>query len=154
MVSPQSSTNSPAVSVPAVGNLSSPFRDLSRAFDLPETLSSAAAVERIGFTPSVAREIFNRCNRSDVNDDPDELMPFVLGHVLYLNDPNIRNMEPNAALTLVGLTDKIRNAILAPEHEQVFRTESLLYWVRDTLDTNYYTLEKLMELRKVRKYPT
>jgi hypothetical protein len=95
------------------------FRDL-RHFKFPESLQSAAALERVGFTAAAAEQIFGRFSRSDLSHDPVGVIEFIFGHIGLLNGRDVRDMEPNAAMNLVGINKKIQNAILDPEHEQVY----------------------------------
>lgn len=41
----------------------------------------------------------------------------------------------------------IQEAILKPEYEEVFRTQTLSYWIKETLKCNWYTLELLNKQR-------
>jgi hypothetical protein len=43
-------------------------------------------------------------------------------------------------LTRLGLKESLRDAILDPQFRRIFETQSLLFWVKDSLRINYWTL--------------
>ncbi|KAF1961511.1 hypothetical protein CC80DRAFT_437357 [Byssothecium circinans] len=122
--------------------------NLDRTFDLPTSCESAAALEHVGLVADTAQEIFNRYQtRIDPDNNPNTLLDLALGHVARIS---VLDKEPRAAMTQVGIKASIQEAILKPEHEQVYQTETLLYWVHDTIRTNFTTLEMLIERLKAR----
>jgi predicted nucleic acid-binding protein len=82
-------------------------------------------------------------------DNPDILLDYAFGHVARLIRPDIHVMHPRAALSSVGIAETMQNAILDPQHAQVSQTQSLQYWVRNTLRINSLTLEMHTEQLKV-----
>ena len=112
--------------------------------DLPESAYSTAALEFIGFTSEMASEILaNWTSRPDPNQNPDDLIDYVLAHPHRLSSPLYQNYSLAQAMVALGLTQEFRDALLDPGFTMIFLTETPQYWIRDTLRVNYLTLLQL-----------
>lgn len=112
--------------------------------DLPESAVSVAALEFIGFTIETATEIFIRfASRPYPDQCPDELLDYARGHAQMLSKNPYRNYPPTQAMTRIGLSQQFQDAITDPHFSTIFGTETLLFWIQDTLRINYLTLEQL-----------
>jgi len=114
-------------------------------FDMPVSIESAAALEHIGFTANAAHEIYERfLGRPDGIDNPDSLLDYAFGHLYRPNPPT----DAGQFMNMVGISTSMQYAILDPKYEQIFQTENVLFWIKDTLRMNYHTLIKLNEKLK------
>ncbi|KAF2012744.1 hypothetical protein BU24DRAFT_395869 [Aaosphaeria arxii CBS 175.79] len=110
-------------------------------YEFPTAYESSAALEHIGFTPAAAEEIFqNYLERPSPNENPDSLLDYAYGHMARPRLPD----DPRQMMTVFGIRTDIQDAILDPAFEQIFETETLKFWIRDTLRINYWTLEKVL----------
>ena len=116
---------------------------------LPDVAESTEALEFIGFTPKVAHEIFQRyVSRPDPKQNPYDLLAYAYGHVGQLKSLRFRDLTTQEALTRVGLTTKQQEPFLDPKFSHILWTESLYFWVEDTLRTNYTALLRLKQRGK------
>lgn len=112
--------------------------------DLPESAVSVAALEFIGFTTETATEIFIRfASRPDPDQCPDDLLGYARGHAQMLSENPYRDYPPTQAMTQIGLSQQFQDAITDPHFSTIFETETLLFWIKDTLHINYLTLVQL-----------
>jgi hypothetical protein len=119
--------------------------------DLPQSAISVAALEFIGFTAETAADIFRRfTSRPDPDINPDDLLDYIHGHTLILSTDSYQHCPPAQAMTQIGLTQQIQDAILDPRFSAIFGTETLRFWIDDTLRINYLTLMQL--LHRLKKY--
>ena len=136
-----SSSSSPAVSI----RHSSLRASADITFELPISSISSAALEFIGFNSETAEKIYARwLSRPTPNNNPDDLLNYVYGHILMLHLESFRNYTPREALGVVGLASWLQDAILDTKHSAIFATETLSYWLKDTLKINYHTLDHLL----------
>ncbi|KAL1855581.1 hypothetical protein Plec18167_004082 [Paecilomyces lecythidis] len=109
--------------------------------DIPTEQESVAALEWIGFEPSTAVKIFQRYkDRADPEQGPSCLMDYVSSHISDLWTQPYEDMEPKEAMARIGLCEQIQEAIADPQFSHMFRTASLYYWVKNTVEMNYATL--------------
>jgi hypothetical protein len=133
------------------------FRSFSSSsdftLDLPQSAFSIAALEFIGFTAETAADIFRRfTSRPNPDNNPDDLLDYVHGHTLILSTNSYQHYPPAQAMTQIGLTQQIQDAILDPRFSAIFGTETLRFWIDDTLRVNYLTLMQL--LYRLKKHAT
>ncbi|KAJ5173710.1 uncharacterized protein N7500_001641 [Penicillium coprophilum] len=123
--------------------------DVIHTFDIPIAIESREVLEYIGFVPEVSRVIYDRYRkRPDSEQNPDDLIAYVSGHLSALKLSQYDNMSPKDALRDIGLNQEIQGAITDPEFSQIFGTESLFYWAKDTVEINYAALlskQKVLE---------
>lgn len=143
--SSSSNSSSPAVSVRPIS-----FKTFfDSTFDLPEALRGVPALEFIGFTKEMATKIYHRwVGRPDPDHNPDDLIDYVYGDTSQFNVEHFRSYPPIEAMTRLGLSRDFQDAILDPLHSAVYGTQTLHYWVNDTLRINYLTLELLQDRLK------
>jgi hypothetical protein len=133
------------------------FRNFSPSpdftLDLPQSAISIAALEFIGFTAETAADIFRRFTlRPDPDINPDDLLDYIHGHTLILSTDSYQHCPPTQAMTLIGLTQPIQDAIFDPRFSAIFGTKTLRFWIDDTLRINYLTLIQL--LYRLKKHAT
>jgi hypothetical protein len=121
--------------------------------DLPQSAISTAALEFIGFTAETAADIFRRfTSRPNPDNNPDDLLDYAHGHTLILSTNSYQHCLPAQAMTQIGLTQQIQDAILDPRFSAIFGTKTLRFWIDDTLRINYLTLMQL--LHRLKKHAT
>ncbi|KAH8727707.1 hypothetical protein GQ44DRAFT_702856 [Phaeosphaeriaceae sp. PMI808] len=110
--------------------------------EIPLSESSPEAFEFYGFTPQVAQEIHhNYCRRpTDSPFDEDQILPWAYGQAHSLNLLPLDSLSPDEALAHIGIKKTLRDGILDPRFCDIFETQSLLFWVKDSLRINYWTL--------------
>lgn len=155
LLTPPSSQGS--ISSSSTSSVSVRFRSFNSSIlftiDLPHNAYSPDGLEFIGFNPQVASQIFHRwANRPDPHINPDDLIDYVFGHTRILSTPAYEQYRPDQAMSRIGLKLDLQNAILDPNYGAIFRTETLQYWVNDTLRVNWLTLSHL--LRRLKKHAT
>lgn len=118
-------------------------------FDMPISSISVEALEYIGFTEARATDIYNRwIDRPDSQINPDDLIDYACGHILMLNLPAYDNMDPNLAMEAVGLTAELQISLLDPQFSGLFWSNTLHYWVLDTITLRYASLRSLQDRLK------
>lgn len=110
-------------------------------FELSESLYNPAAVEFIGFNIDTAVKIFtNFATRPDPEQNPDDLIDYVYGHISRLFMSFYQHYQSREAMILIDLSGNFQNAITNPRFSHIFGTETLIFWITDTLRINYLTL--------------
>jgi hypothetical protein len=121
--------------------------------DLPQSAISIDALEFIGFTAETATDIFKRfTSRPDPDINCYDLLDYVHGHTSILSTASYQHYPPAQAMTQIGLTQTMQDAILDPRFSTIFGTETLRFWIDDTLRINYLTLMQL--LRRLKNHAT
>ncbi|CAE7189369.1 hypothetical protein PTNB85_07736 [Pyrenophora teres f. teres] len=145
---PQSDTSGSSSSSPSPSVRFRSFSsNLDRTFLIPSSIESVAALEFVGFTTDAAAQIFEWfSNKSSSN--PNSLLTFARAHVATLARPEVEDMPIASALDLAGINSQIKAVFLKPKFDQVRQTQTLFYWVKDTITTNYNTLEHLQDRLK------
>jgi hypothetical protein len=119
-------------------------------FDFPQSVNSVATLEFIGFETQTALTIYNRwTHRSNPADNPNEIIDFAYGHINQLKSPQLAELSPTAAMQRVGINQQICNAIMNPRFTDIFLTDTLHFWVKDTMHINWSTL--LSRKRQLKK---
>ncbi|GAB7340081.1 hypothetical protein MBLNU457_6573t1 [Dothideomycetes sp. NU457] len=119
--------------------------------DFPPELESIEGLEYIGFTTDRATEIFNRWQgRPDGEHNPDDLWDYIWSHIMGLNyvfghlaPPGPSTKTPAQAMTNLGIRQDVQDGILHRDWTWLFVTESLMYWLTDTLHVNYCHIVKM-----------
>ncbi|KAL1847572.1 hypothetical protein Plec18167_009439 [Paecilomyces lecythidis] len=125
--------------------------DVIQTFRIPMEEESIGVLEYIGFVPDTARIIYERyINRPDPDQNPDDLMRYACGHICSLKARRYENVSHKEALRQIGLNLQIQEAITDPRFSHVFATETLYYWTKDTIQTNYISL--LSRQTRLRNY--
>lgn len=113
-------------------------------FDLPHSLDSAETLEVCGFNTFTANQIFSNFVNKPV-DSPDTLVGYAIAHVASINgfSPYIINTPMSQLLTNIGFSNAMKQIFAKPEHDDVVKTQTLHYWVVDTIRGNYHAIEIL-----------
>jgi hypothetical protein len=145
---PASNASSGASSSPSLSvRFNSYNLDLDRTFLIPRYTDSVAALEFIGFTTTAASQIFKNFSAKSA-DHPDDLLEFACGHIAQLNRKEVNNMSIADALSMVGMHSKIQAVFLDPQFQQVRETQTLHFWVKDTITVSWLTLTRLQQRLK------
>lgn len=114
--------------------------------EISEALYSKETYEFMGLTGEVASKVWERWN-SHHPDTPDSFLQFALYHVEWNNEPDVYTEydDWDACMEHMGVTKTCRDAILMPEYEDLRYTQSAKYWVVDTFEMRFGSLEHLSE---------
>ncbi|TEY36143.1 hypothetical protein BOTCAL_0566g00060 [Botryotinia calthae] len=120
-------------------------------FELPESLESLALVEYLGYTRTKAAEIFTRwTNRPDPESNPYSLKNYALVELRNLEREPLREFldRPAEAMRRLGISEEMVNCMLAPEHKDVFETETLAAWLNIAMRSRYGTVAQYLDFLK------
>ncbi|OBT92187.1 hypothetical protein VE01_10029 [Pseudogymnoascus verrucosus] len=141
----------------AVGGVTVRFSGYDRhqqrqgSFEMPTAAISASALELIGFNQSTAESIYERfINRPDPSINIDSFLDYATSQAQRIWVLKSRDYTDCEAMTRVGLTIDFQDRMLDPRFKAVYETETLLFWVLDTLKVGYTALEQLHERLKHR----
>ncbi|KAH7346230.1 hypothetical protein BKA65DRAFT_273215 [Rhexocercosporidium sp. MPI-PUGE-AT-0058] len=124
-------------------------------FDLPESAESVAAVEWCGFARTKSGEIFARwLGRPDPQQNPDGLLQYIIGETTRLNVQPLIDAPVLQAMAALGISDELRGVLTDPAYTQLFMSQTLRFWLEDTIRTRYATLENLLDRLKSRGVET
>ncbi|KAH7408883.1 hypothetical protein BKA64DRAFT_595504 [Cadophora sp. MPI-SDFR-AT-0126] len=138
------STSSASVRVRAFNHSQAPF-------DLPESDESVAAVEWCGFTRTKAGEIYSRwLSRPNPQQNPDGLLEYMIGEINRLNMQPWNQAPIEQAMTALGVSDELQSVLTSPVYRQIFLSETLHYWLTDTIRDRYGSLKILQRKLKFR----
>ncbi|KEQ92403.1 hypothetical protein AUEXF2481DRAFT_32310 [Aureobasidium subglaciale EXF-2481] len=112
--------------------------------DIPTSEHGVEGLEFIDFEPQAAQNIYKRFPPKGEEFIYD-ILDYATGETYRLSREPIGKIPPEEAMKVLGLNKEYRDAILDPEYKSVFETQSLHYWVNDTLTTNYYTLADICD---------
>ncbi|USW54005.1 hypothetical protein Slin15195_G073240 [Septoria linicola] len=104
------------------------------SFDMIIDPVSVDALEGIGFNTDTSVIIWQRYQDRDPQS-PDSLLDFVLGHIE--EQSRFESSNDTEAMTRMGLSEELQERLLSPQFVAIFKTESLSFWVRDTLECRY-----------------
>ena len=149
LLGPRSSNSS---SVSSSSSTSASVRTVSftsASFDIPIAPRSIAALEFIGFNNPTATAIYNRWeSRPNPNINPDDLINYAYTNIGILRMPYYQNYRPRQAMTMLGLTQNLQDALMDLQFTKIFWTEGLHFWVIDKLQINYATVLQLQKRLK------
>ncbi|CAI6339539.1 unnamed protein product [Periconia digitata] len=120
-------------------------RSTQEWFELPTIFESITALEYVGLTPGAARVILE--NFEDAPDF-DYTLPVLEDYIVQHFALADNTRDPREAMTLCGINREIQDAILDPEFREVFKTQSVMHWVEDTIEMNCKTLRIQMHALK------
>ncbi|KAH0338369.1 hypothetical protein KCU81_g7686, partial [Aureobasidium melanogenum] len=123
---------------------------------LPSTANSIAGLEFIGFTHATATHIYKIYSKYELSStspaaDNEDLFSFTHGHTIMINTSRFTASTDRQTMTNLGISEDTQNRILNPRFEGVRETESLEYWIEDTVRVDYHTLIRMIERRKERE---
>lgn len=117
--------------------------------DFPDKQESAAALEYIGLQPATAKEIFDRWqSRPDPDQNPDELLDYVYGHISRLKQTSWQGYSDAEALQKLGVAPWLRSVLLDPRFKDIYETETLRFWLNETFRGNYRSIATIQEQLK------
>lgn len=121
---------------------------------LPQFMESAAAFEFLGYTRSTAEELFtNYMARDDPEYNPYGVLEYATGHLYRLSCHVLEyDIQPAAAMEACGINEETRTTLLDPKFADMFGTETMRYWVEDTMKMRFNTLDKLLD--RIKLYAT
>jgi hypothetical protein len=106
----------------------------------------------LGFTKKTAGEIFaNWAVRPGGDKNPEGgILEYALGHLGRLVTPSMQNLhlQPLQAMSILGISKELQNVLVDPQFKQIFESETLYYWLKDTIASRFWTLHKLLDRLK------
>jgi len=120
------------------------------SLDLPTDIESVAALEHLGFTRKVARDVFERyTKRPNPQQNPDSILEYAFGELNRLKaQPSLQDIPPRQVMNTLGISNELQDALLNPRFTQLFESQTLLYWLKDSMRMRFKTLEQLLERLK------
>jgi hypothetical protein len=73
---------------------------------------------------------------------------YALSNLGRLNFPPLADLPATQAMAGLGIADELQAALTNPRFTQIFLSETLQYWLRDTMKLRYGTLNMLLESLK------
>ena len=109
--------------------------------EVPDKLLSIESYVYMGFTEMVARQIWDRFITRP-HDMPDTFLDFAYAHVNMSSEPEVycADEDWDGCLRRCGINEKLRNAILMPEFQDIRYSQSAQYWATDSIGMNYEAL--------------
>jgi hypothetical protein len=117
---------------------------------LPKTLESVEGIEFLGFTFNDAKEILDRFEaRPNPRTNPSSLLSYVLAELGKLDLPGLRDLPAEAAMIHLGISDELRAILLKQEYKQIFASQTVRFWLNDTIITRHTCLVQLLDRIKI-----
>jgi len=111
---------------------------------LPTAQESPAALEFIGFNAQVANRIFSQwISRPNPDQNDSTFVAYAISYIRSKNQKEETDANPYAAMNSMGLMQEFADSLLNPRHAKVRDTESIMYWIEDTLRMRFKTIEML-----------
>ncbi|MCJ1385010.1 hypothetical protein MMC17_008128 [Xylographa soralifera] len=112
---------------------------------IPDFLESQATLQWLGFNPDAAKMLIQPWENWDP-EDPSDFMTLVRDHVRTSEYDAVGPYENWVrALQTIGVTPKLRDAILDPDYQQIRYTQSAKYWVVDSMRGRFRILSAAQE---------
>ncbi|KAF3289938.1 hypothetical protein TWF970_003681 [Orbilia oligospora] len=117
--------------------------------EIPVFLQSQETIEFIGFTSEKAQNIWNLWE--GVPDNEKSSRTFLEFILEFISDPGgslqaINSDDDwNAYMDNIGISSRLKTAILLPEYEIIRYTSSCEFWLLDSVECTYRALESLTE---------
>jgi hypothetical protein len=120
------------------------------SLDLPTDIEGVAALEHLGFTRKVAEDVFERyAKRPNPQQNPDGIPEYAFGELNRLKaQPSLQDIPPRQVMNTLGISNELQDALLNPRFTQLFESQTLLYWLKDSMRMRFKTLEQLLERLK------
>ncbi|KAL3422114.1 hypothetical protein PVAG01_06270 [Phlyctema vagabunda] len=124
-------------------------------FYLPESAESVAALEFIGLTRRVAGDILaSWVNRPNPDQNPNDLFQYVVSYLGKLHVQPLVDLPAPQAMMELGISSELQTILLNPRFTQMFRSETLHFWLVDTFKIRYSSLNRLLRQLKSRAIRT
>jgi hypothetical protein len=104
-----------------------------------------AGLEFLGFTTEKAAEILARFESRPDDQCPDGIFDYAQGEIARLNSAVFRDLPPAQAMALLGISESLRDALLDPKFKQLFDSQTLLFWLYDTIESRHCSLVQLLD---------
>lgn len=65
-----------------------------------------------------------------------------------LNIPQMQNLPPTQTMANLGISEELQNALMDPRFKHISESQTLGYWLRDTIISRYAALDKLLDRLK------
>jgi hypothetical protein len=120
------------------------------SLDLPTDIESVAALEHLGFTRKVAGDVFEPyAKRPNPQQNPDGILEYAFGELNRLKgQQSLQDVLPSQVMNTLGISNELQDALLNPRFTQLFESQTLLYWLKDSMRMRFKTLEQLLERLK------
>ncbi|KAF3132969.1 hypothetical protein TWF703_007108 [Orbilia oligospora] len=128
---------------------SAAIHQVKEFIEIPVFLQSQETIEIIGFTSEKARSIWNLWE--GVPEDEKSSRTFLEFILEFISDPGgslqaINSDDDwNAYMDNIGISSRLKTAILLPEYEIIRYTSSCEFWLLDSVECTYSALESLTE---------
>ncbi|KAI9846024.1 MAG: hypothetical protein M1838_001474 [Thelocarpon superellum] len=116
--------------------------------DIPADLESKETYMFMGFDDTTATMLWDKyttaCDDPEFGDEYD-FCEFAVDHVITADHPDATSEEDDwdAYMRAVGIDDKLREAILLPEYEDIRYTATCKFWLLETINRTWDALESL-----------
>jgi len=107
--------------------------------EVPLNLYSIQAFEFLGFTPSAAESLLVVWTR----DDEADLEDVIIDRITYFGGHD--SDDERTSMSKIGISAELQEKVMDPEYEDVRSTQSLSYWILETIFENLWTLKNLSE---------
>ncbi|KAF2002606.1 hypothetical protein P154DRAFT_593613 [Amniculicola lignicola CBS 123094] len=109
---------------------------------VPIGLHTAQAIEFLGFSPKRAQALFDVF----MEDTDDDWLDFIIQNILMRDADALDNSDDwVGAMQEMGIGTLLQEAIMDEEFESLRLTQSLKYWVADSIQTRWDSLNELNE---------
>ncbi|KAI4712510.1 hypothetical protein J4E89_002777 [Alternaria sp. Ai002NY15] len=107
--------------------------------EVPLNLYSMQAFEFLGFTSSAAESLLAAWTR----DDEADLEDVIIDRITYFGGHG--SVDERTIMSKIGISAELQEKVMDPEYEDVRSTQSLSYWILETIFENIWTLKNLSE---------
>ena len=136
---------------------SNPTFDGNVTLDVPRDLDTSATLEHCGLTPEAAVRVYNAWTEAQAISDLESLIKFTCESV-YEHNLGITISSPDldhaSVLHQLGANDDLIARILDPDFTNVFLTQEPVYWLIDTIEVRFMSLEEGEDQPNIRSSPS
>lgn len=117
------------------------------SLDLPTDIESVAALEHLGLIRKVAGDVFERyAKRPNPQQNADGILEYAFGELNRLKAQlSLQDIPPRQVMNTLGISNELQNTLLNPRFTQLFESQTLLYWLKDSMRMRFKTLEQMCE---------
>jgi hypothetical protein len=76
------------------------------------------------------------------------ILEYAFGHLGRLGTPLMKDLQPLQAMSILGISKELQDVLLDPQFKKFFESETLYYWLKDTMASRFWTLLKLLDRLK------
>ncbi|KAK6525347.1 hypothetical protein TWF694_005486 [Orbilia ellipsospora] len=116
--------------------------------EIPDSFESLEALEFVGFSPDMAKEIWGQWNA--FSEETRYLTSFRKFAMSFVKNPGDSFQDSyslqddwSRSLEQLGVSTKLRDAIMLPASDSVRVTASCQFWVEDSMKRNWWSLRSL-----------